>query len=205
MNRVTVQCIVEGHGEVEAVPALLHRLVPQFCPDCFLVTLRPIFRHRSSVVQSGELERLVELAIGDVKLRGGILVLLDADDDLPCQQAPELLDRARVVARGCPVSVVLANREYEAWFIASAASLAGSSGFPAAVPPIANCEHIRGAKEWLSRWKPGADTYNPTHHQADLTRLIDIDLARQNSPSFDKLCRDVERLCQEVTTRFPDT
>lgn len=202
MNRVTLQCIVEGHGEVEAVPALLHRLVPHLCRNSYLVTRSPIHRQRSTIVRVGELERWVEFAARDLRLQGGILVLLDADDDLPCQRAPELLERAQNASRGCPVSVVLANREYEAWLIASAAALAGKSGFPVVVPPHQKCDEIRGAKEWLSRWRAAGDPYSPTLHQAELTRLINIDLARDNSPSFNKLCRDVQSLCEAVTARF---
>lgn len=202
MNRVTIQCIVEGHGEVEAVPALLRRLILRFCPDGFPITPMGIRQPRCSIVKTGELERWVEVAARAVRLQGGILVLLDADDDLPCELAPALLDRARTAARNCPVSVVLAKREYEAWFIASASAIAGQMGLPTVAPPMKNCEQVRGTKEWLTRWRAGADIYSPTLHQTNFTRLIDIDLARQNSPSFDKLCRDVERLCQQVVTRF---
>lgn len=205
MSRVEIQCIVEGEGEVDALPVLLSRLIIRSSLECWPVTPRPIRQPRDSIVKTGVLEKWVEVAACRVKFQGGILVLLDADDDLPCQLAPALLGRAQSASRGCPVSVVFANREYEAWLIASAAELAGKSGFHALVPPHPNCDEIRGAKQWLSRWRRLGDTYSPTLHQADLTRLINIDLARQNSPSFDKLCRDVERLCREVTARFGDT
>jgi Domain of unknown function (DUF4276) len=204
MNRISIQCIVEGDGEVEALPILLPRLMRRFSPDRLPVTPRPIRRPRNSIVKAGQLEGWVEIAARKVELRGGVLVLLDADRDLPCTLAPTLLKRARTASRECPVSVVLANRNYEAWLIASAATLAGNSGFPLTVPPHPNCEEIRGGKAWLTQWWAGTDYYSPTQHQADLTRLMDIDLARQNSPSFDKLCRDVARLCQEVTDRFGD-
>ena len=205
MSRISIQCIVEGDGEVAAIPILLARLMRQFCPDRLPVTPRPIRRPRNSIVKARQLEEWVEIAARRVEHRGGVLVLLDADQDLPCTLAPALLTRARAASRECPVSVVLANRNYEAWLIASAASLAGNSGFPLTVPPHPNCEEIRGGKAWLTGWWAGADYYSPTQHQADLTRLIDIPLARQNSPSFDKLCRDVERLCDEVAARFGDT
>lgn len=145
------------------------------------------------------------MALKPTGFRGGVLILLDADKDLPCDLAPKLLSRAKAAARDCPASVVLAKCEYEAWFLASANGLAGKFKLPANLTAPPNCEAIRDAKGWLDHAWAGADRYSPTLHQADLTRLINIDLARQNSPSFDKLCRDVERLCREVAARFGDT
>ena len=66
---------------------------------------------------------------------GGVLVLLDADDDCPAALGPALLERARAARSDVPISVVLANREFEAWFIAAAESLAGTHGFPADLTP----------------------------------------------------------------------
>lgn len=205
MSPLTIQCVVEGHGEVKAVPILLSRLIDTFCPGYRPDVQRPIRQPRSSIIKNGALEKWVEAAGRDVGFRGGILVLLDADDDLPCQIGPRLLARAQSASGGCPVSVIIANREYEAWIIASASALAGKAGFPDDFAAPIDCEAIRGAKAWLQQKRAGADQYEPTVHQATLTRLIDIPLARQNSPSFDKLCRDVERLCREVTARFGDT
>ena len=49
-----------------------------------------------------------------------IFVLLDADADDPTILGPQLLDRARKsVPAGFPIGVVLARREYEAWFLAA--------------------------------------------------------------------------------------
>ena len=85
---------------------------------------------RGVVVAPGGIEREVE-SNSWVGPSGGILVLLDADDDCPAELAPTLLNRARSARPDCRVSVVLANREFEAWFLASAQSLAGRFGFPA--------------------------------------------------------------------------
>ena len=202
MSPLTIQCVVEGHGEVEALPILLSRLINALCPGRRPDVQRPNRQPRSSILKRGGLEKWVEAAARDVAFKGGILVLLDADSDRPCQLAPVLLARARSASCGCPVSVILANCEYEAWIIASADALAGKSGFSRNLSAPANCEAIRNAKGWLQEARAGANQYAPTVDQAALTRLIDIDLARNNSPSFDKLCRDVGHLCHEVSARF---
>jgi hypothetical protein len=44
-----------------------------------------------------------------------VLILLDADEDLPCQVGPKLLKIARAVDTRVDVACVLANPEYETW------------------------------------------------------------------------------------------
>jgi hypothetical protein len=52
-----------------------------------------------------------------------ILVLLDADEVCPATLAAALLARARTqLPHDCPIGVVVANREYEEWFLAAFAS-----------------------------------------------------------------------------------
>jgi hypothetical protein len=43
-------------------------------------------------------------------------------------------------------------------------------------------------------------SYKPATDQAALSAVFDMQIARKNSPSFDKLWRDVERLLTEVVT-----
>jgi hypothetical protein len=71
------------------------------------------------------------------------LVLLDADDDCPAELGPKIQDRARQVVPHRSVSVVLANREYEAWFLAAAGSLHGQRGFAFECPPGFEPERLR--------------------------------------------------------------
>jgi len=203
MSLLRLACIVEGHGEEEGLKVLLERLILQCCEDRTPVVGRPIRRTRASLINSnGELERWVSAAAIETRYQGGVIVVLDADDDLPCELGPRLLTRAESASRGCPVSVVVAKREFEAWFLAAAQSIAGRFGLPVDLQPPDYPEEIRGAKEWLARRTPPEDRYRPTLHQADYAGVFDIVLARRNSASFDKLCREVERLCREVTIRF---
>jgi hypothetical protein len=106
---------------------------------------------------------------------GGILVLLDADDDPACELAPELLRRAVAARPDRPVGVVLAVREYEAWFLAAAASLRGKRGLPDDLASAANAESIRDAKGWLDERMPRR--YSPTTDQPALTAVLDLDQA----------------------------
>lgn len=130
--------------------------------------------------------------------RTGVLVLLDADDDCPAELAPALLARARDARKDRPASVVLAKREFEAWFLAAAPSLRGRRGLAAdlALPP--DPELPRDCKGWLSRHRSDGRGYKPTADQAALAAAVDLRLARTNSPSLDKLWRDLERLVDET-------
>src|SRR5829696_10503129 len=65
---------------------------------------------------------------------GGVLVLLDSDDDLPCVPGPKLLARTRQARSDEPLGVVVARSEFESWFLAAAPSLAGSRRAPARRP-----------------------------------------------------------------------
>ena len=73
------------------------------------------------------MERAVAFAAGRAGSHGGILVLLDADDDCPAELASRLLRRARQSRPDRPIRVVLAKAEYESWFLAAAASLADNA------------------------------------------------------------------------------
>ena len=195
---VTIACVVEGHAEVEAVPALIRRLSAAINPGTGLVTPQPIRLPKSKATRTGELERAVRFALLRAGEAGGVLVLLDADADCPAELAPQLFARARAVAGGRPVAVVLAKWEFEAWFLAAAESLRGVRGLGAEMAPPADPEAVQGAKEWLSARMPGATSYKPTRHQAALAAVLDMEAARR-AQSFDKLYREMERLLLELT------
>jgi hypothetical protein len=119
---VKLGCIVEGHGEVLALPILIRRLVRSVNPGLLVDTaMRRV--PKSQLVRPGELERAVSRQIGR---SSPVLVLLDADDDCPMIIARSLLERSRASHADLRVSIVVAKHEYEAWFIAAAKSLAGN-------------------------------------------------------------------------------
>jgi hypothetical protein len=133
---------------------------------------------------------VVSAAALRIKGDGGVLVLLDADDDCPAQLGPQLLARARAVRPDKRIVVVLANREFEAWFLAAATSLAGQHGFPDDLRSHDNPEVPRDCKGWLTKQRTHGHPYKETVDQAPLTSTFDLKAARENSPSFDKFYRD---------------
>ena len=191
-GRVTIACVTEGHGEVRALPKLLHHIAQEhkiWNPD----VPEPFRRNRGTLIVPGGIEQAVQAQARRVASDGGVLVLIDADDDCPAELGPHLLGRARQARSDIPVSVVLANREFEAWFLAAAPSLAGHCVLEEVAVPD-DPEQIRGAKEWLSRQRTDGGRYSPTVDQAVLASHFDMKMARAGSPSFDKFCREIEVL-----------
>lgn len=189
--------IVEGHGEVNAVPVLLRRIAREICERYDVEILSPHRVPRGRIVahDARELKRAVNLGalkISHTRMFGVILVLLDADDDCPAELGPRLLQqisRPDVVA-----SVVVAKREYEAWFLAGAQSLRGKRNILDTAVAPEDPEAIRGTKQHIERHflVPGA-IYRETVDQPALTALLGLEEAR-SAPSFNKLCRDLLRL-----------
>ena len=190
---VTIASVVEGHGEVPGLPKLLYRIAHQFSIWDLRVPL-PFRIPRGSLVGPGGIERAVDAQARRVDAAGGVLVLLDADDDCPADLGPSLLARARSARSDKLVSVVLPKREFEAWFLAAAASLGGQCGLPEDLVAPEDPEAIRDAKGWLTRQRIDGVPYKPTVDQATLGSAFDIEQARKAAPSFDKFCREIEKL-----------
>ncbi|MGD0517644.1 MAG: DUF4276 family protein [Thermoguttaceae bacterium] len=194
--RLDVCSIVEGQGEVAAVPLLVRRLGAILKPNLEVNILRPIRVPRNKVLKQGELERAIELAMRQSRPPRVLFILLDADDDPPCTFGPELLARARKARSDVIFGVVLANREFESWFLSSLESLQGRCGLAENLPSLTNSETKRDAKGELSKHMKDR-IYSPVPDQVKLTAIFDMDIARQNSDSFDKCWREIERLLNE--------
>jgi hypothetical protein len=198
MNRLRIAPIVEGHGEVEAVGVLLRRLWVEMLGGGHLEVLKPIRRPRSKLARADELGNAVALAVEKLReptlepMSSVVLVLIDADDDPPCVRGPQLAAAASAASRGTDVVCVLANVEYETWFVAAAASLQDYLELADDELPPADPEASRTRKGWVRRHFRGR-RYSETLDQPALTARMDLGLCRRNSPSFDKLCRELER------------
>jgi len=200
---LTIACIVEGQGEIEAVPLLVRRVATAIDPSVGISTPRPIRLPRSKLKRQGELERAVQFAALRAGPHGAVLLVQDADADCAPKLAPELLHQARAVSGGRAVSVVLAKWEFEAWFVAAAESLRGLRGLGADITAADDPEAIQGAKEWLSSSMQPGMSYRETRDQAALANAFDIDVARR-APSFDKFYREIERLLRDLAaTAYP--
>jgi hypothetical protein len=190
---ISVVSIVEGDGEVAALPVLLRRLGEWLTPDAMVNIGRPIRVRREQFLNREDIFRKqLTVAANMCPDPGWILIALDADDDCARDLAETIRDKAKLVVPGRNVSVVLANREYEAWFIAAANSLDGKRGFfcPDVVPAA---ESIRGAKQWISKQiRQGA--YHEVVDQPAFSAHMNLQQAYDNSRSFRKLCSDWTKL-----------
>lgn len=187
--------IVEGDGEVEAVPVLLRRLCAVIAPSSSVEILKMIRLPRTKLRVAGELERAVELAARKSQPRGAVLVLMDADDDCPLELAGAISARIQGVYSQVPKGIVLAKREFEAWFLAAAESLAGHRGLPPDLVPPRDPEAVSGAKEWLSRAMGAVRSYRETLDQPALAARMDLGQARA-CRSFRKLESELKRLLE---------
>jgi hypothetical protein len=192
-----IGCIVEGQGDVAAVPVLIRRIAAQRYPELVIDIPRPIRVNRNQVVRPDKLEQEVELAAQKISGKGAIFILLDSDDDCPAELGPSLLQRVSQAFRNVPIAVVLAKYEFESWFLAAAESLRGIRGLKSNINPPDNPEAIRGAKEWLHQRMQSGKTYRETSDQPAFAALFDIEQARQ-ADSFDKCYRDIVRLLEEL-------
>lgn len=186
--------IVEGHGEVEAVPVLFGRLIAELNIEAAIDVRRPILQSRGTLLREGGIERAVSLAAIESGQDGAIFILIDSDGECPAERAPILLARARNARSDRQIALVLAHQEFEAWFLAAASSLRGHRELAPDIADHPAPETVRGCKEWLEAKMPQARKYSPTADQAAFAATFDLTLARR-APSFDKLCREVEQIC----------
>lgn len=191
MNRLV--CIVEGHGEVEAITNLCYLVMSHLGVTGWFVDKEPIRQPRSTLVD-GRLPGPKRPARDEGILRAmklarsreahAALLLCDEDDECAAVWGPDATERMRKLL---PNSLaVMAVREYETWLLlARGMSALGSLD-------IYKPEEIRDAKKAMRRLVPG---YLPTTHQLSETRGIDVAFLRSQSRSFDKFVRSIEMLC----------
>jgi len=182
---MNVQPIVEGYGEVEAVPVLLRRLRDE--ASAFVVEVgRPIRRTRSELVQEAAVRRAVKLALMQPDC-GAILIIFDSDDDCPKELAPLIEGWARAESGDVPCAVVMAHREYEAWFLGALASLRGRRGIRQDAHDHPEPERPRSAKGALEDNMLPGRTYSETADQAPLTAAFDMARAFGRCRSFRRM------------------
>ena len=200
MTTLRVQPIVEGHGEVEAIRLLLTRVWTELLGQEYCEVLRPIRKPKGNLVKPEDLSNAIDLA--DLKIRQDsvrrrfdrdlILLLLDADNDAACELAPELVivGRSRTnLSFSCVIAVI----EYETWFVAAARSLSQYLDLTGVDIPH-EPETGRNGKGWIERHFRGPGIYSETIDQPRMSSAFDLADCRNHSPSFDKLCRDLEAL-----------
>lgn len=187
-------CIVEGHGEVVALPVLLRRIAEWRSPEHAVQVPLPIRVKRDQFLNDeDQFLRFMRLAGMKSGENDVVLVLLDADDDCPAELGLQLLERARAAIPHRSISVVLANREFEAWYIGGAESLHGHRGLTITHNDLhADAELPRDAKGWL-RSRMGGRGYGETTDQPAFAARMSLDAAYRRCRSFRKLCSEWDR------------
>ena len=169
-----IQPVVEGHGEVEALPVLLRRLCDE--ASAWAVGIgKPIFKHRSELASEHGVTRAVEIARRRPACEA-ILIVFDGDRDCPAELGPKVQGWAAAAARTLPCEVVLPHREYEAWFLAAIESLRTQDLIRTNAEPHPDPERPRGAKEQL-KTRMVSRAYLETTHQAKLSASFSLKLA----------------------------
>lgn len=197
--------VVEGQTEQGCVEPLLHRIWADLLqqPERLQV-VEPFRSHRDALVHANgqvltegvqkAFLKLQQKTRKDAEARLLLLILIDAEGDCPATLGPRLLQTARQARRDADIACVLAKRGLENWFKASAASLAGVSGLPNDLAVPVNPEEGSG-DAWLTRQMQRQDRrrkYTKPGDAVELARRMDLRECRGNSPSFDKLCRELE-------------
>jgi hypothetical protein len=184
--------IVEGHGEEQALPKLIRRILHQVEPAATVsAELRRI--PKSKLIRPDELEKAVEALSRQIGRTNPIIVLADADDECPVELRDSLCNRCEIAHKDLNISIVIAQREYESWFIAAARSLIQKGYLTTSLMPLSNCESIGGAKEWLTKHMRSSGPYSPTRHQTLFSLVMDLEEAR-GARSFRKLEKEVRFL-----------
>jgi len=186
--------IVEGHGEVQAGPELIRRIVQR--AGRYDIEVRSGYRiPRSQLREPEKLQYILEAAYVQYK-PDLIVVLFDADDDCPKRLNDELKP---ICSEAATVSmVVAANREYEAWFLGSIRSLRWHCSVRPDAAEYTDPEIPRNAKGVLESRM--TEPYAETLHQRKMSGVMALDEAYNNCRSFRHLC---DRLLAAVQPRDP--
>lgn len=186
--------IVEGHGDVNAVPLLLRRIAFESIGLASFVCLQPFRLPRGKLIKPDELSRALALARIKLQAAAGprlVLIVMDADDDCPVEVAQHLRRQHEAALAHTATSIVLAVREYESWFIAGSLCETHHRDLRAVTPHYPDPERIADAKLVFERefMKEGR-TYSETADQPKFTACLDLASAMR-SASFSKLVRDL--------------
>lgn len=185
---MSIYPIVEGHGEVEAAPILLRRLLAE--AHCFHIGIgSPIRRTQSQLRSQQGIQAAVQLAMLQPRC-DAVIILFDGEDDCPAVLAAKVRGWAREVAAGrIACDVVIAYREYETWFLAAVESLQGKYGIREDAVTPADPESLRDAKGALEEFMPRNRAYSETGDQPAMSAVFKMELAYKRNRSFRKMVK----------------
>ena len=192
--------IVEGHGDVSALPVLLRRILYE-CFQKYDWQIEKPIRSNGLSHFTNNVSRYLQYAF----IKPGcdaVLLLFDLDDGCPREAALQLSQQIQQEYRLRPVVLVLAHREFETWFLASTESLAGRFDLPSGLRYEGEPEDRRDAKGWLTAQMPRGKIYKETFHQEEMAAQMDLGLAFTHSRSFRRLVHAVEEILNTPNTDF---
>ena len=198
----TIVPVVEGDGDVAALPGLLGRILLEMYNRSDVLVAQGktmVVNANGRSTLENRLEKFIQYAQYKPEC-DAILVLLDTDGDCPVSLAQGLLRRCERMGLTRPVEVVCAHWSYESWFLASLETIKGQRGISEAAALSLDAEDIQNPKQWLTKQMPDGQAYKETLHQASLSSFIDIELTYHNSRSFRRLCHALELLLDRTSS-----
>lgn len=170
--------VVEGHGEVAAVPVLLRRIAGCLgIFDCDIRTPHRIGRDHMTGPKVANAVRMQQSVVGSAGL---VIVLYDSDDDVP--DAVVAATRQQLGEGLVQALVFVAVREFESWFLAGIESLRDAGSVTDDASFGGDPEAPRDAAGRLESLM--TESYKKTLHQARFTARFDIQKASERSPSL---------------------
>lgn len=183
---ISVACVVEGHGEVEALPVLLRRMAEE-CGVAIRVR-RPHRVPRSK--PWADWARAVVLQQSALPDSGGVVVvLIDSDDDDPKTIETQIAREVRALSNRNDSIICVAVREYEAWFLAAIEGLRSHQLIKNDADFSGDPDAIRNAKGALSSLMNSS--YSEVLHQPKFSAVMDLQAARHRSNSFQRFYSSV--------------
>ena len=183
--------IVEGDGEVTAVPSLLRKILLRAQRYDIQVARPKNANGRGNLTKVGGLEKFVKYSWKERDC-GAILILIDAENECAELVARDFSNRVEAMGIVFPVVIVVAKRMYETWIVASIATIAGHLDLPAGLTPPLDVRRVSNPKAWIDRHFPRGRAYKETQDQEAMTHLMDLDLA-SSTRSFQRLIHAVQQ------------
>ncbi len=192
--------LVEGHGEKEAAPALVRRLVQHHERYEYLSLGIEVYNAKGIGNITTRLEQLLNEVFRKLQDCKALLILLDAEKDnylCPPTLARELAAIAETQRLNFPVAIVCACCEYESWFLVSLHSIVDKWLVPG-TKYSGNPNQECSAKAWLEDHMPTGQTYKERTDQVRMTFDLDIDHTIQHSRSFRRMANAVKELLTAI-------
>lgn len=173
---VVVAPIVEGYGDVAAVPVLLRRMEPT------LDVKRPVRFPKSRLQMPEHLHRAALIAASNIIGTGAVLLIMDADEECAATVGPSLQTQLEATLPNCLCRVVLPVREFEAWIVG------GDDIYGVHDPDSAG--NLKG------RLRQNHGVYSETVDQPSLIARADLEILANRSRSFRRLQSVVREIAQ---------